>query len=34
MKILAIYASQSGQLRDILNNLVKDIEGEAEIDFA
>ncbi|PSK89873.1 hypothetical protein [Taibaiella chishuiensis] len=34
MKILAIYASQSGQLRDILNNLVKDIQGEAEIDFA
>lgn len=34
MKILALYASQSGQLRDILNNLVKDIQGEAEIDFA
>lgn len=34
MKILAIYSTQSGQLRDILNNLVKDIQGEAEIDFA
>lgn len=34
MKILAIYATQSGQLRDILNNVVKDIQGEAEIDFA
>ncbi len=34
MKILAIYSTQSGQLRDILNNIVKDIQGEAEIDFA
>lgn len=34
MKILALYSTQSGQLRDILNNIVKDIQGEAEIDFA
>ncbi len=32
-RILAIYYTQSGQLRDILDNLTKDIKDEAEIDF-
>lgn len=34
MKILVIYFSQSGQLRDILDNVVQDIAKETEIDFA
>lgn len=34
MKILVIYFSQSGQLRNILENIVKDIKDKAEIDFA
>lgn len=34
MNILVIYFSQSGQLRDILNNVVKDMQAEATIDFA
>lgn len=34
MKILVIYFTQSGQLRDILDNVVKDMKGEAEIDYA
>lgn len=32
-RILALYYSQTGQLRDILNNLVSDIKDEAEITF-
>lgn len=32
--ILVIYYSQSGQLRDILDNMLLDIQGKAEIDFA
>lgn len=34
MKILVIYFSQSGQLKDILDNLVYDIRDKAEVDFA
>lgn len=34
MKILVIYFSQSGQLRNILDNIVLDIKQEAEVDFA
>lgn len=34
MNILVIYFTQSGQLKDILDNLVKDIKDEAIIDFA
>jgi hypothetical protein len=34
MKILVIYFTQSGQLRDILDHVVKDMKTEAEIDFA
>lgn len=34
MKILVVYFTQSGQLRNILDNIVQDIKGEAEIDFA
>lgn len=33
-KILALYYSQSGQLRDIISNIVHDIEGKVEIDYA
>ncbi len=32
-RILAIYYSQSGQLRDILENLTNDIKDSADIDF-
>jgi hypothetical protein len=34
MNILVIYFTQSGQLRDILDHVVKDMKTEAEIDFA
>lgn len=34
MNILVIYFTQSGQLRDILDHVVKDMQPEAEIDFA
>jgi len=34
MKILVVYFSQSGQLRDILDHVVMDMQAEAEIDFA
>lgn len=33
-RILVVYYSQSGQLRDILNSITKDIRQDAEIDFA
>lgn len=33
-KILVLYYSQSGQLRDILDNLTSNIQDKAEIDFA
>jgi len=33
-KILVIYFTQSGQLRDILNHVVADMQEGAEIDFA
>ena len=33
-KILVIYFTQSGQLRSILDNVVQDIKGETEIDYA
>lgn len=33
-KILVIYYSQSGQLRDILDNILHDIGGKLEVDFA
>lgn len=33
-KILVIYYSQSGQLRDILDNILYDVQGKAEIDIA
>lgn len=34
MKILVIYASQSGQLKDILEHLVADMPADTTIDFA
>jgi len=34
MKILALYYTQSGQLRQILDQVLKDIQAEAAIDFA
>ncbi len=34
VKILVLYYSQSGQLRQILNSLVKEINADSEIDFA
>lgn len=34
MKILAVYFTQSGQLKSILDNLVQDMGSEAEVDFA
>lgn len=34
MKILVVYFTQSGQLKNILDNVVQDMKSEAEIDFA
>ena len=33
-KILVLYFTQSGQLREILDSILKDVVGHAEIDFA
>lgn len=33
-KILVVYFTQSGQMRDIVTALCKDMEGQAEIDYA
>lgn len=33
-KILVLYFTQSGQLRDILDSILKDVKEHAEIDFA
>ena len=33
-KILVLYFTQSGQLREILDSVLKDVVGHAEIDFA
>ncbi len=34
MKILVLFFSQSGQLKEILENIVKDFKDKAEIDFS
>jgi hypothetical protein len=33
-RILVVYYTQTGQLREILDNVIADIEGQADIDYA